>query len=542
MKRTLSIVTLLRHGLLTAAVAAIVLIPTGAQSQSSPSAAIDLSPSGSVTVGTAISVTMRFSDLTLDSAANLTFRADVVGADRCEDNANGYGLGVDRYMKKVDENPEVRSGTIAAACPPGDYTIEARITTSDDTELASARANFTIVAPTSEPPAEPTAEPTVAPTAEPTVAPTAEPTVAPTSEPTAVPTTEPTAVPAPSVAVALSSGAVAEGTAITATINFGGLASDSDSATTDYVFRADVLHVTPANAAADACEGGGVGVDRYMYKVDEDPEVRSGTIAAACPAGGYTIEARISAPDNTELASARANFTIVAPTSEPPATATATATPTTTPTATPTATATPTTSDRDVLVALYEATDGANWRRNTNWLSDKPINTWHGVTTDDSGHVTKLDLYRNQLRGAIPSGFGNLSNLRILYLDNNQLSGAIPSQLGNLANLRYLVLSYNQLSGAIPTQLGNLANLDQLVLHNNRLSGAIPSQLGNLANLRYLWLSSNQLSGAIPSQLGDLANLWSLALSSNQFSGCVPAAWRNVPYHDLSSLGLPFCQ
>ena len=101
----------------------------------------------------------------------------------------------------------------------------------------------------------PTAEPTAVPTTEPT----AEPTAAPTAEPTIVPTTEPTAVPAPSVAVALSAGAVAEGTAITATINFGGLASDSDSATTDYVFRADVLQAAPANAAADACEGGGVG-------------------------------------------------------------------------------------------------------------------------------------------------------------------------------------------------------------------------------------------------------------------------------------------
>ena len=85
----------------------------------------------------------------------------------------------------------MRSGTIAAACPPGDYTIEARITMSDDTELASARANFTIVAPTSEP----TAEPTVAPTAEPTAVPTSEPTVAPTTEPTVAPTSEPTAVP-----------------------------------------------------------------------------------------------------------------------------------------------------------------------------------------------------------------------------------------------------------------------------------------------------------------------------------------------------------
>ena len=38
--------------------------------------------------------------------------------------------------------------------------------------------------------------------------------------------------------------------------------------------------------------------------------------------------------------------------------------------------------DRDVLVALYLATDGDNWANNDNWLSDAPISTWYGVTTD----------------------------------------------------------------------------------------------------------------------------------------------------------------
>ena len=49
-------------------------------------------------------------------------------------------------------------------------------------------------------------------------------------------------------------------------------------------------------------------------------------------------------------------------------------------------------TDREALVALYEVTDGANWRSNDNWLSDRPIGEWHGVTTDRSGRVTKLSL------------------------------------------------------------------------------------------------------------------------------------------------------
>ena len=59
-------------------------------------------------------------------------------------------------------------------------------------------------------------------------------------------------------------------------------------------------------------------------------------------------------------------------------------------------------SDRDVLVALYNATDGPNWSINTNWLSDKPLDTWHGVRADGPDSVTWLYLSGNQLAGHIP--------------------------------------------------------------------------------------------------------------------------------------------
>ena len=78
----------------------------------------------------------------------LVFRADMAGADACE----GHGIGADRNMSKVDEDPETRTGTISGACPSGDYTLEVSLS-DDGVELASASAAFTIVAP------EPTDEP-----------------------------------------------------------------------------------------------------------------------------------------------------------------------------------------------------------------------------------------------------------------------------------------------------------------------------------------------------------------------------------------------
>ena len=179
--------------------------------------------------------------------------------------------------------------------------------------------------------------------------------------------------------------------------------------------------------------------------------------------------------------------------------------------------------DRAALVALYNATDGANWTDNTNWLSNETLSEWHGVTTDATGRVTVLSLSVNELSGRIPAELGNLANLQRLDLTDNYLSGEIPAELGNLANLQTLVFSSNALSGEIPAELGNLANLQRLSIYANYLIGEIPAELGNLANLQTLSLSWNELSGEIPMELGNLANLQRLYLYANDLSGEIPA-------------------
>ena len=180
-------------------------------------------------------------------------------------------------------------------------------------------------------------------------------------------------------------------------------------------------------------------------------------------------------------------------------------------------------TDREALVALYNATDGPNWANENYWLSGASIAEWDGVTTDDNGRVTWLYLNENRLSGEIPPELGSLSNLESLELAQNRLSGEIPSELGNLANLEEMYLWVNQLSGEIPPELGSLANLEDLYLSGNELSGEIPSELGNLSNLENLYLSDNQLSGEIPSELSSLSNLNQLRLNNNELSGEIPS-------------------
>ena len=49
-------------------------------------------------------------------------------------------------------------------------------------------------------------------------------------------------------------------------------------------------------------------------------------------------------------------------------------------------------TDKQALIALYNATDGPNWNYSDYWLTDAPIWAWYGVTVDAEGRVTELDL------------------------------------------------------------------------------------------------------------------------------------------------------
>ena len=191
-------------------------------------------------------------------------------------------------------------------------------------------------------------------------------------------------------------------------------------------------------------------------------------------------------------------------------------------------------SDRAVLVALYNATDGPNWTDNTHWLSNEPLSEWHGVGINDDGRVTELNLGRNQLTGEIPVQLGQLTHLQFLILRPNQLTGEIPVQLGQLTHLQQLNLGGNQLTGEIPVELGQLSHLQWLFLWGNQLTGEIPVQLGQLSNLWGLGLWGNQLTGEIPVELGQLTQLQQLGLGDNQLTGEIPVELGQLPH--LTSL------
>lgn len=236
-------------------------------------------------------------------------------------------------------------------------------------------------------------------------------------------------------------------------------------------------------------------------------------------------------------------------------------------------------SEREALIAFYNATNGDEWKNNSGWKGNNEEfddfsaygseGTWFGVTTAD-GHVTKIYTRSNDLRGNLPPGLANLTQLEELVIENeSNLSGKIPPELGHLADLKTLIIEGTMITGGIHPLLGNLEKLEKLVIRNRvisvnlprhsdhdtresmrieemlkykvtHLSGPIPPELGNLVQLKTLDLEGNNLSGSIPGTLGKLSQLEILNLGKNQLSGSIPMELGNLG--NLHTLLLGFNQ
>ena len=189
-----------------------------------------------------------------------------------------------------------------------------------------------------------------------------------------------------------------------------------------------------------------------------------------------------------------------------------------------------TATDRAALVTLYNATDGANWTNNTNWLSNEPLSEWYGVSTDADSRVTGLFLLGNNLSGTIPSDLGDLTQLRDLFLEYNDLSGSIPVELSNLSNLRTLRLDKNELTGMMPLSVGSLASLQDVRVGNNALEGCLhPSYTSVVASaLRSAGISACGADEVVLIDLYHAADGENWATSTNWLSSKSLSEWHGV--------------
>lgn len=130
-------------------------------------------------------------------------------------------------------------------------------------------------------------------------------------------------------------------------------------------------------------------------------------------------------------------------------------------------------SERTALIALYNSTNGDNWKDNSGWKTP-PLagdgfalpgteSNWHGLWTSDSGdHIIRVVMDLNNNEGSIPHEIGNLTELDTFQISQTNLSGTIPMEFWNLKKLKIINFSGDKLTGNIPPEIGNFTNLEIL--------------------------------------------------------------------------------
>ncbi len=108
-------------------------------------------------------------------------------------------------------------------------------------------------------------------------------------------------------------------------------------------------------------------------------------------------------------------------------------------------------AERQALIALYNATNGANWTNTQQnqqvWGindSNSKVCDWFGVTIANNT-ITEINLPNNTLEGTIlPETFDAFASLEVINLSSNKLSGVIDDVFVNNENLRVLWIQNNE--------------------------------------------------------------------------------------------------
>ena len=211
--------------------------------------------------------------------------------------------------------------------------------------------------------------------------------------------------------------------------------------------------------------------------------------------------------------------------------------------------------EKESLEAIYNATNGQNWKSNDGWRDETVDHCqWYGISCDDRGHVTGIDLRDNNLAGQFPVytrnltleedpflnkhwefskyGLANLYELKTLDLAENKLTGTIEYRpLYNLHELTHFDISGNQLGGEVETLVAPL--LKYVDFSNNGFTSMLRFEkykVRSFQTLRYCDVSNNTVQQDATGILETIPpNIEEFIASNNNISGSLPVSLNNLP-------------
>ena len=173
-------------------------------------------------------------------------------------------------------------------------------------------------------------------------------------------------------------------------------------------------------------------------------------------------------------------------------------------------------TDREALTVLYHVTDGPNWLRSSNWLTDVPLEEWYGVSTNEDGRITRLELPGNELRGLIPPELGNLDRLKVLDLTASRTITRVSINIGGRKSVDDVLrdLPDNPTDKEMEEVFDRAA---ESIDNRDPLSKAIDEVAEQASNPANTVVERNYLSGCIPSNLMEQLDLDASVLGGLSF-------------------------
>jgi len=195
--------------------------------------------------------------------------------------------------------------------------------------------------------------------------------------------------------------------------------------------------------------------------------------------------------------------------------------------------------ERAALAEFYSIAGGDSWVNKTNWCSDKALNEWYGISTDENGRVIEIRLASNGERGDISKivhTITPLTELKVLYLcpNNTDIYGSFPSEIYNFSNLEILHID-SQLEGEMTIDIKKLSRLKSLSVRGIKISALVLKELCcSLIELEELFFHNCKVEGSIPEEISNLKKLNILNLVSSNIGGLLPESIWDLPLTTLN--------